>query len=75
MCFPPIDQANPFAYSRSFALYTSYTNDMFDQKGQAVKMLKTNYYRSLLVTIFVQTCSLISIYNGMYTVCSYDIPQ
>ena len=43
--------------------------------GKAVKMLKTNYYESLLVTNFVQTCILIEIYNGMYTVCSYAIPQ
>ena len=42
---------------------------MFDQRGKAVKVLKTNYYKSLLVTNFVPTCSFISLYNGMYTVC------
>ena len=40
MCFPPIDQANPFEYSGSFALHTSYKNGMLDQRGKAVKMLK-----------------------------------
>ena len=43
--------------------------------GKAAKMLKTNYFISTLVPNFVQTCILISIFNGMYTVCSYDTPQ
>ena len=33
---------------------------------------ETVYYKSSLGAIFVQTCSLTSIYNGMYTACSYD---
>ena len=40
------------------------TNGMLDQRGGG--------YKSSLVTYFVQTCSLISIHNGMYTVCSND---
>ena len=36
---------------------------------------KTIYYKSSLVAYFVQMCSFISIYNGVYTVCSYDTPQ
>ena len=43
--------------------------------GKAVKMLKTKYYKGQLVINFVHPCSLISIYNGMYTVSSYDTPQ
>ena len=43
-------------------------------KGGAVKMLKNIFfYKSLYATNFVQTCSLISIYNGMCTVCSYKV--
>ena len=38
-------------------------------------MLKTSYYKSSLVANVVQTCSHISIDNGMYTICSYDSPQ
>ena len=38
--------------------------------GEAVKMPKTMYYKSLLVANFI-----ISIYNGMYTVLSYDTHQ
>ena len=41
----PIEQANPFAYSCSFTLHTSYTNDILDQAGGgggAVKTLKNN---------------------------------
>ena len=50
---------------------------MLDQRGEgeAVKMLKTNYYKSLLASIFVQTRSVISINNGMYIACSYDTYQ
>ena len=40
--------------------------------GGAVKIIKTNYYKSSLVTNFAQIRSLIPIYKGMYTVCSYD---
>ena len=43
--------------------------------GGAVKIIKTNYYKSSLVTNFAQFRSLIPIYKGMYTVCSYDTPQ
>ena len=43
--------------------------------GEAVKLLKKNYNKSLLGVIFVQTCSLTSVYNDMYTVFIYDTPQ
>ena len=36
---------------------------------------KTIYYTSTFVANFAQTCSLISIYNGMYTLYSYYTPQ
>ena len=70
MCFLP-----PYANSCSFTLNTSYKMACLAKVGKAVKMLKKNYiyYKSALVTNFVQTCSLISIYKGMYTVCSYYI--
>ena len=71
-CFPSIDQANHFAYSCILTLHSSYKNGMLDPWGKAVKTLKTNYYKSSLVTTCVQTCSSISIYNGMYIVCKYD---
>ena len=45
------------------------------KKGMLSKCSKTNYYKSSLVANFAQVCSLIHIYNGMYTVCSYDTPQ
>ena len=38
---PPIDQANPFAYSCMFTLHISYTIGMLDQRGKTVKMFKT----------------------------------
>ena len=42
-------------------------------KGEnAVKLVKN---KISLVTNFVQTCSLISIYTDMSTVCSYDTLQ
>ena len=47
----------------------------YKKRGEAVKMLITIYLKSSLVTRFVQTCYLISIYNGVCTVFSYDIPQ
>ena len=31
---PPSDQANPFAYSCSFTLHTSYTNGLIGQSGE-----------------------------------------
>ena len=66
----PCDQAYPFAYGCSFTLHTSYKIGMLGQGDrEAVKMLKTNYYKSLLVTNFVQIGSFISIYFVMYTVC------
>ena len=43
--------------------------------GKMSKCSKTNYYKSTLVIFFVHTCSLISIYNGMYSVFCYDTPQ
>ena len=36
---PPIDQANPFAYSCSFALHTTYKMTCLNKVGKAVKML------------------------------------
>ena len=36
---------------------------------------KTHYYKIPLVTNSAQTRGLISIYNGMYTACSYITPQ
>ena len=67
-CFHPIDQFIPFAYSCIvFLQYTPYINmACLIKGGKAVKMLK-KYYKSSLVTNFVQTCS----FNGMYIVCSY----
>ena len=41
--------------------------------GEQSKCPKKYYYKSSSVTIFVQNCSLISIYNGMYTVFSVMI--
>ena len=68
----PCDQAYPFAYGCSFTLQTSYKNGMLGQGGvEAVKMLKTNYYKKPLVTNFVQIGSFISIYIVMYKVCTY----
>ena len=42
---PPRDQTNPFAYSCSFTLHTSYKNGMIGHGGGggAFKMLKTLY--------------------------------
>ena len=62
---PPLDQANPFAYSCSFTIYTSNTNDIRDQRRKADKMFK-NIIKAHK-SYFVHTCSLISIYNVMYT--------
>ena len=70
----PRDQANPFTHICSFTLHTSYKNDMLGQRGECCQNALKLYYKSLLVANFVQTCSLISIYN-MYTVCSYDTPR
>ena len=39
------------------------------------KCSKTIYYENSVGANFVPTCSLISIYIDMYTVCSYDIPR
>ena len=47
----------------------------YKKRGEAVKMLITIYLKSSLVTSFVQTCNLISIYNDVCTVFSYDTPQ
>ena len=74
MCFP-ILLANPFAYSCNCTVHTSHKNGMLEQRGNAVKCPKTNYYKSSLVIDFAQTCRVASIDNGMYTVCSYDTPQ
>ena len=46
----------------------SYKNGMLGQREEGCQ----NAHQSSLVANFAQTCSLISIYNGMYTVCSYD---
>ena len=44
--------------------------------GKSVKILKKIIIiKTNKVTYCVQTCSLIFIYNGMYTVCSYDAPH
>ena len=48
-CFPPPpprDQTNPFAYSCSFTLHTSYKNGMIGHRGggNAVKMLKNTVW-------------------------------
>ena len=59
-CFPPIDQANPFACSCSFILHTSYKNGMPGQRVWGRRLSncsKTNYYKSSIVTNFGQTCS------------------
>ena len=37
----PSDQANPFAYSCSFTLHTSYKNGMLDQMGEGCKNTQT----------------------------------
>ena len=60
-CFPtppPRDQTNPFAYSCSFTIHTSYKNGMFGHGGggEVVEMLKTLYYKNVLETYFVKTC-------------------
>ena len=50
---------------------------MIGQKREGCQNAKKKpiYYESSLVAYFVQTCSLTSIFNGMYTLCSYDTPQ
>ena len=48
---------------------------MIGQRRKNVKRLKIIYYNRSLVSNFVQTCSSLSIYNGMYTVCSFKTPQ
>ena len=67
----PGEQLNPFAYTQHKKNGTIGQGKV----GEADKMLKTIYNKSLLGVIFVQTCSLTSIYNGMYKVFSYDTPQ
>ena len=70
------DQTSRFAYNFSFTLYTSYTNGIIDPGEGAVKMLKYIFFcKSSLVTNFAITPSLISIYNGSYTVFSYGTSQ
>ena len=44
-------------------------------KGVRLSKFSKSFYKSPLVANFVQTYSLISIHNGMYTVFSYDTPQ
>ena len=39
-CSPLRDQANPFAYSRSFTLHTTYKNDMIGQNTQEKIIIK-----------------------------------
>ena len=55
-------------------MHTSYTNGMLDQRGwgRLSKCSRLYYHKSSLVTNFVQTYCLISIYNGIYTVCSNE---
>ena len=48
---------------------------MIGQRRKNVKRLKMIYYNRSLVSNLVQTCSPLSIYNGMYTVCSFKTPQ
>ena len=63
-----LDQANPFAYNCSFSFYISYTNVMLDpvwgregyKNAQKQIIIKAHQ-----VTNFVQTCSLLFIYNSM----------
>ena len=56
-----------------------YTHDTkvacFVTGGTLSKRSEIIYHKSLLVANFVQTYTLISIYNDIYTVCSYDTPQ
>ena len=42
---------------------------MIGHVGEGCKNAQIIYYKSLLGDIIVQTCSLTSIYNGIYTVC------
>ena len=66
----PLDQAN-FVYSCSFTSHTSYKNGMLDQRGEGCQNAqKHTIIKGHLVTNFIQTCSLISIYNDMHTVFS-----
>ena len=44
-------------------------------EGGLSKCSRTIYYKTLAVANFVKTCCLISIYNDMLTVYSYDTPQ
>ena len=62
MLTPPIDQANPFRNSSSLTLQTSHTNDMLDQRGESCQNAQNKLLLSLLVTTFVQACSLIALY-------------
>ena len=46
------DQANPFAYSCSFILHTTYKNGMIGGGGKAVKMLKNSLLKKLIRRCF-----------------------
>ena len=48
---------------------------LIGQRRKNVKRLKIIYYNRSLVSNFIQTFSSLSIYNGMYTVCSFKTPQ
>ena len=54
MCFHPIGNANRYAYSCSFTLYISYTNDMLGKRGggETVKMLKNKLLLKLISHYF-----------------------
>ena len=43
-------------------------------KGEGWQNAQKQFIIKVQVTNFVQTCSLIFLYNGMYTVCTYDTP-
>ena len=61
------------AYSCSFTLHTPSKNGMRGQRGEGCQNA-IFFYKSSLVANFLQTCSLISMHNVMYTVCSSDTP-
>ena len=65
---PPLDQADPFVCSSSLHYTHHIKCRAWSKVGRLSICSLTKYYNCLLVTNFVLTCGLISIYNGMYTI-------
>ena len=66
--FPPFTKVIPL-HKAVFLHYTHHIKMMcFVKGGKSIKNSKKNYHKSSLVVVFVQTCNLISICIGIYTV-------